>query len=158
MSNEIYGFADLPEGAVLPTLLDALGTLTPLGVFSVPEDHLIGFPSDLRPSVNSFIFMVGDSKESMNAEYVLDYQDYDPNSDIRLPINAAERLSLLAKIFSFLIDDINSSRIAVCLTECNQVDSIKHLNASQMLQVLKEDCSRESPPCIIYVVMPDRRG
>jgi hypothetical protein len=154
MSNEIYGFVDLPEGTDLPTLLNGLGTLTPLGVFPVPEDRLIGFPSDLRPSVNSFIFMVGDSKESMNAEYILDYQDYDPHSDIKLPINAAERLSLLAKIFFFLFADINCSRLAVCLTECNQVDSVKHLNASQILQVLKEDCSRESPPCIIYVVTP----
>jgi hypothetical protein len=152
MSNEIYGFADLPERPDLPTLLNALGGLTPLGVFPVPEDRLIGFPSYLRPSMSSFIFMVGDSKESMNAEYILDYQDYDPHSDIKLPINADERLSLLAKIFSFLFVDINCSRIAVCLTECNQVDSVKHLNVSQMLHVLKEDCSRESPPCIIYVI------
>ena len=70
----------------------------------------------------------------MNAEYILDYQDYDPHSDIKLPINATERLSLLAKIFFFLFADINCSRLAVCLTECNQVDSVKQLNASQMLQ------------------------
>ena len=55
MSNEIYGFADLPEDH-LPTLLNALGTLTPLGVFSVPADRLIGFPSDLRRKRELFDF------------------------------------------------------------------------------------------------------
>ena len=152
MSNEIYGFADLPEYTDLPTLLNTLGDLTPLGVFSVPEDRLIGFPSILHPSFRSFIFMIGDSSDSKNAEYVLDSQDYDPDSAIKLPISADERLSLLTTIFFFLFSDTKCARIAVCLTQGNQIDSVKHLNASQMVQVIKDDCARESPPCILYVI------
>jgi hypothetical protein len=154
MSNEIYGFADLPNRPDLPILLNTLGELTPLGVFTVSENDLVGFPSGLRPNINSLVFVIGDSPESMNAEYILDYQDYDPQSVIRLPINADERLSLLTKILSFLFTDMKCDRIAVCLTECNQIDSVKQLNASQMLQIFKEDCSIESPPCMLYVITP----
>lgn len=156
MSNEIYGFADLPERPDLPIVLKALGELTPLGVFTVSEKALIGFPADLRPNINSIVFVIGDSPESMNAEYLLDNRDYDPRADIQLPINADERLSLLTKILSFLFTDMKCERLVVCLTECNQVDSIKHLNAAQMSQVFKEDCSIESPPCKIYVITPRR--
>ena len=154
MSNEIYGFADFPVGPDLPTLTDRLGNSTPLGVFQVSEDRLIGFPFDLRPTDVSFIFAIGDSKDSMNAEYILDYQDYDPQSDIKLPINADERLLLLAGVLSSLFVDFKCKRIAVCLTESNQIDLIKHLNVSQITDVIKNDCSKESPPCIIYVITP----
>ena len=154
MSNEIYGFADLPLRHDLLIVMNALKELTPLGVFTVSENDLIGFPSELRPNINSLVFAIGDSPESMNAEYILDYQDYDPQSVIRLPINADERLSLLTKILFFLFADMKCERIVICLTESNQVDSVKHLNASQMLQIFKEDCSIESPPCMIYVITP----
>jgi hypothetical protein len=154
MSNEIYGFADLPDRPDLPTVLNALRKLTPLGVFNVSENDLVEFPSELRPNINSFVFVIGDSPESMNAEYILDYQNYDPQSVIRLPINADERLSLLTNILVYLFTDMNCERIAVALTECNQVDSVEHLNASQMLQVFKQDCSTGSPPCMIYVITP----
>jgi hypothetical protein len=115
------------------------------------EKDLVGFPSELRPAVASVIFAIGDSPESKNAEYILDYQNYDPKAKIGLPLNA---LSLMADILSFLFNHLNCQRIVVCLTECNQVDSVKYLNASQMLPTFKLDCSIESPPCVLYVIYP----
>ena len=53
MSNEIYGFADLPDRPDLPVALNALRKLTPLGVFNVSENDLVEFPSELRPNTNS---------------------------------------------------------------------------------------------------------
>ena len=155
MSNEIYGFADFSDRPDMPTLLTTLRNLTPLGVFSVEKDRLIGFPSYSRPSINLFIFMIGDSKESMNAEYVLDYQDYDPHSAIKLPINADERLSLLTTILSAFFKSINCVPIAVCLTENNQIDYVKHVKVSQLSKAIKDDCSVESPPCIFYDITPE---
>jgi hypothetical protein len=154
MSNEIYGFADLPILPDLPMLLNTLRDLTPLGIFSVSETNLVGFPLNLRPSNNSLVFVVGDSPESMNAEYILDYQDYDPKANIGLPVSADERLSLFTTILSFLFTEIRCKRIVMCLTECNQIYSVKYLNASEMSKIFNEDCSRESPPCVIYVVTP----
>lgn len=31
------------------------------------------------------VFVIGDSAGSLNGEYLLDYQDYDPNSSVKLP-------------------------------------------------------------------------
>ena len=108
MSNEIYGFGefiDVPDSLIL---LKALGSLTPLGVFSASKDCLFEFPIDLRPSSGAFVFIIGDSGDSMDAEHLLDNRDYDPRSAIELPINANERLSLLVRALSFYLIIFNA--------------------------------------------------
>ena len=116
ISNEIYGFADFLNQPDFPAILHSLRDLTPFGVFSVPERDLIGFPPDLHSTANSFVFVIGDSPKSMNAEYTLDYQDFDPQAHVGLPINADERLELLTTLLTFLFDAWHCIRIAVCLT------------------------------------------
>ena len=152
MSNEIYGFVDFPNRLELPDLLQILGASTPLGVFSVPESHLIGFPSNLRPHADSLVFVIGDSKSSMNAEYLLDYHDYDPESTIGLPIDSDERFALLVSLLRYFFDVFDCTRLAVCLTDSNQVDSVKHIKFPDSLDTIKNDCVKESPPCLIYLI------
>lgn len=154
MSNEIYGFADLPECTERTSILDRLLEITPLGVFATTVDKLVGFPLELRPNQNSLVFVIGDSPNSRNAEYLLDYQNYDSQASLTLPHNASERLSLLTRILMVLFKEMKCQRIVVGLTVCNQLDSVKHLKASQMSQVFNDDCLIESPPCIIYVMAP----
>ena len=95
MSYEIYGFADLPKRthAVLRFGCDWKFNSTRIVLGRCGSPNWISFRSStwrglVRVHGRRF-------KEIMNAEYILDYQDYDPHSDINLPINAAERLSLL---------------------------------------------------------------
>ena len=59
--------------------------------------------------------------------YVLDHQDYDPESVIRLPVLADERISLLTNILCFLFAESKCSRIVIGLTECNQFDSVVYV-------------------------------
>ncbi len=99
MSNEIYGFADFPNHPNLSTILARLSHLTTLGSSRCLKIASLDSRQIFDPRTNSLVFVVGDSPESMNAEYLLDYQDYDPQSPIRLPINADERLTLLTTLF-----------------------------------------------------------
>lgn len=152
MSYEVYGFADFSVRPDPSTLLKTLRSLTPLGIFLASENCLIGFPPDLRPTIDSFIFIIGDSPDSMNSQYLLDYQDYDPQSTLDLPIGADERLSLLPALVAVFFDKLDALRLALCLTDCNEVDSIKVINRLDVTSTLKANCSVQSPPCIIYVI------
>jgi len=127
--------------------------MTPFGVFSIPEDGLIGFPPELQPNSNSFIFIIGDTRESMNAEYLLDSLDYDPRTSINLPPLAEDRVALLISLIFRLFDNQSCSRVLICLTVTNQIDQVKHTNLSDFAELIKNDCSIESPPCILYEIL-----
>jgi hypothetical protein len=152
MSKEIYGFAEFAGPMAYSTIASALAASTPLGLFSVPDFRLHGFPSELWPAADAFVFVVGDSPKSMNSEYLLDNRDYDPQALIELPIKAEERLSVLVQLLSSFFTEHRCTRLAVCLTVCNEVDDVKYLVSSRIADVLREDCARECPPCNIYVI------
>lgn len=152
MSNEIYGFADFPSVVNPRDVLEALRSETVLGLFPTTPSRLIGFPEDLAPSVNSLIFLIGDSPESTNAEYLLDNQDYDPSAPIGVPHSAQERLGLLIDMLEILFAQHGCERVALCLTTCNQVDSVVPISRQQFPARLRRDGESDSPPCLIYVI------
>lgn len=157
MTNEIYGFADFAAELVQRDLRQSLGENTPLGVFLATKDQLHGFPPELSPGNQSFLFAIGDSSEWPFAEYLLDYQDYDSAADIGLPISASDRLALLVTLLTRMFDDFAAIRVVVCLTQCSQIEGIKHICLNELSQTLHEDCEVSSPPCLLYAIRREPR-
>lgn len=157
VTNFIYGFADFATELDETDLRQSLGENTPLGVFSERKDQLHGFPPELSPSDQAFLFAIGDSTRWPVATYLLDYQDYDPAADIGLPISAYARLALLVTLLTRMFDDFGAIRVVVLLTLCSEVDEIKHISVKELSQTFHADCEIESPPCLLYVIHRERR-
>jgi hypothetical protein len=152
MTYSIYGFADVTGAQSHSEALSKWKSSTRLGIFAIVVEDLHGFPLDLRPASSSIIFEIGDSSSSNVAEYLLCPEDFSPETRLPIPHKAADRLSELFALLRFAFTELNCTRMAVGLTDCNQIDEVTSAGIDDFEDVVRRDCEAESPPCRIYVI------
>ncbi|PIT52081.1 hypothetical protein BHC44_07480 [Snodgrassella alvi] len=155
MSNDVYGYL-LPDlnKDYAGQLKNYIGTNS-LKIQKIEKNKLFNYPAYLIPNKYAFIFDIADGSNSVNATYLIDYNEYDPDTaDIGFPANPKERLDILIDTLINMIKITNASKMVVSITECNQIETIKKINFSEMREVIHTDFEEyQGPPDTLYEII-----
>lgn len=157
MSNEVYGYFEVPEVTDKAAYLRDLQEKIALGITQIPFSELYNFPEEILPENQDqcVAFIVGDRPGKTNTTYLTDNLDYAPGADIGLPLNGRERLGLLINLFLFLIHESSPSRFVVAITDSSQIEEIKRPNLRDFGRVIYDDFEKNGTPDCIYDVVFD---
>ncbi len=152
MSNDVYGYTDFSVTEEVEHRLNAYIHSCSINVRRISSYELYSFPKELIPSNNAFIFDIADGVNSLNATYLTDYNEYDPEfSGIGFPSGAKERLKILLDTLTDIIRITNSKRMVVAMTECNQIETVKKVNFSDFYDEVYKDFEKyQAPPDTLY--------
>jgi hypothetical protein len=117
-----------------------------------PVDTLHNFPLDLIPEDGSAVcFSIYDGPGRRGAQYLLDDVDFAPDADIGLPTQAVQRLKLLTCLLNHLLAIPGVRRLAIALTDFDEIERVTVVSAGELERTIAEDCSNYSPPNVLYV-------
>jgi hypothetical protein len=121
-------------------------------VLEEPVATLHNFPPDLIPEDGSAVcFSIYDGPGRRGADYLLSDLDFAPEADIGLPTQAVQRLKLLTGLLSRLLAIPGVRRLAVALTDFDEIERVTVVSAQELARTIAEDCSSYSPPNVLYV-------
>ena len=153
MSNEVYGFADFNDPTACPSdRVAILKRSTSLGIEEIAPNELYNFPSMYQPASNSMVFMVTDRAGSRNATYLIDFENYSPNANIGLPVDARERLELLIAVIESLFTACTAGRVCIAVTDSSQIEECKTATPESIRSLLRADFEQLAPPCCLYII------
>ena len=84
-------------------------------------------------------------------EYLLDGRDYAPGSQIGLPTQAADRRGLLNSLLAAILVMPDVIRLAIALTDCNEIEGVVVVKPSELAPRVTADCAKCSPPNGLYL-------
>jgi hypothetical protein len=155
MSNDVYGYL-LPDlNKDFADQLERYIEANSLNIQKIGKHDLFNYPLDLIPNKCAFVFDIADGPNSINATYLIDYNEYDPDTaDIGFPANPKERLNILIDTLIDMIKITNASKMVASMTECNQIEIIKRINFSEMRDVIHADFEEyQGPPDTLYEII-----
>lgn len=156
MSNNVYGYLQPDDETSLDcrSLEDYIAHNS-LNIRVIKKDELINYPVEYYPEDEFFIFDIADNKNSVNATYLIDYSEYDPESaDIDFPSNPKERLNILLDVFFEMITISNAKKMVVSLNECEQIETVKKIQLSDLYEVIHADFEKyQAPPDTLYEII-----
>lgn len=154
MSNDVCGFI---EPVLSQDKLEKLSEFIKncqLGIHKISTKELYNYPDRLIPADNIFSFLIGDVPNYPNATYLIDYDEYAPDTDIGFPADPKERLNILINTLVDMIKITNASKMVVSMTECNQIETIKKIKFSEMREVIHADFEAyQAPPDTLYEII-----
>ncbi|WP_294613815.1 hypothetical protein [uncultured Gilliamella sp.] len=154
MSNDICGYIEpiLTEDKIIK--LSEFIEHSQLGITKIAINELYNYPTNLIPNDNVFAFLIGDVPGYPNATYLIDYSEYAPDTDIGFPADPKQRLDILVNTLIDMIKITNASKMVVSMTECNQIETIKRINFSQMREIIHADFEAyQAPPDTLYEII-----
>ena len=94
MSNEVYGYIEIPVLSDVAKCFDKLERDTGFGIKQISISSLYNFPQAilLCGRVESSAFIIGDQPGKTNTSYLTDYMNYAPGSEIGFLENGKECL------------------------------------------------------------------
>lgn len=112
MSNNVYGYLQPDDETSLDfRSLENYIAHNSLNLRVINKDELINYPVEYYPEDECFIFDIADNKSAVNATYLIDYSEYDPESaDIDFPSDPKERLNILLDAFFEMITISNAKK------------------------------------------------
>lgn len=154
MSNDVYGYLVPSLGDSEMAALKVYISKSSLNIQLIKSDELFGYPPDFVPTGDLFIFDIADGPNSTNATYLIDYDEYDPEtSDIGFPPGAKDRLNILLDTLADMVRITNAQKMVVALTECNQIETIKKIKLSELYDVIHADFEEyQAPPDTLYEI------
>ncbi|WPU24799.1 hypothetical protein RI049_08690 [Cedecea neteri] len=154
MSNDICGYVFPSVVHETKINLEEYMSSREVGISKITEEQLYSFPVEFIPSDDVFIFIIGDRPGYPNATYLIDYDEYDPEtSDIGFPPGAKARLEILLDTLADMYRITNAEKMIVALTECNQIEIITKLKLSELYNVIHTDFEAYlSPPDTLYEI------
>ena len=154
MSNDVYGYI-LPDINIDYKLkLDDYIKVCSINIRKIEKRELFNYPINLIPNMEAFIFDISDGPNSINATYLIDYDQYAPDTDIGFPADPKERLDILINTLVDMIKITNASKMVVSMTECNQIETIKKISFSEMREVIHADFEAyQAPPDTLYEII-----
>lgn len=156
MSNDVRGYIELLDRENLILSISTIKQKHDVGIGSITIDELYNFPESTLPPSNerNFIFVIGDDDTYYNASYLIDYLNYAPEADIGFPADPKERLDILINTLIDMIKLTNATKMVVAMTECNQIETIKKINFSEMREVIHADFDAyQAPPDTLYEII-----
>lgn len=154
MSNDVYGYLSPSLGSGEMIALRQYISESSVNIQLITAAELYGYPSNFAPTDDLFIFDIADGPNSINATYLIDYDEYDPEtSDIGFPPGAKDRLNILLDTLVDMIKITNAQKMIVALTECNQIETIKRIKCSEIYDVIHADFEEyQAPPDTLYEI------
>ncbi|HHE6471086.1 TPA: hypothetical protein ACPFI9_003757 [Providencia rettgeri] len=156
MSNNVYGYLQPEIGTTIDfNLLEKYMADTPLNIRVITKMELFNYPDEYLPEDGCFIFDIADGKNSINATYLIDYLEYDPETaDIGFPSDPKERLNILLDTLSEMIKISNAKKMVVSLNECEQIETIKKIRVFELYDVIHADFEEyQAPPDTLYEII-----
>ncbi|ENG4187405.1 hypothetical protein ABN306_21665 [Providencia huaxiensis] len=156
MSNNVYGYLQPEIGTTIDfNLLEKYMADTPLNIRVITKMELFNYPAEYLPEDGCFIFDIADGKNSINATYLIDYLEYDPETaDIGFPPDPKERLNILLDTLSEMIKISNAKKMVVSLNECEQIETIKKIRVFELYDVIHADFEEyQAPPDTLYEII-----
>jgi hypothetical protein len=121
-------------------------------VLEEPVDTLHNFPPDLMPRDGSAVcFSIYDGPGRRGADCLLSDLDFAPEADIGLPTQAVQRLKLLTCLLNHLLAIPGVRRLAIALTDFDEIERVTVVGAAELERTIVEDCASYSPPNVLYV-------
>lgn len=156
MSNNVYGYLQPNNETSLDCRsLEKYIAHNSLNIRVISKDELINYPMEYYPEDECFIFDIADNKNAVNATYLIDYSEYDPESaDIGFPSEPKERLNILLDVFFEMIKISKAKKMIVSLNECEQIETIKKIQLSDLYEVIHADFEKyQAPPDTLYEII-----
>lgn len=154
MSNDVYGYIEPIPGRVETALLNEYISDCSVRIQTITEKGLFNFPREMMPASDVFLFDIADGPNSINATYLIDYYEYDPEtSDIGFPPGARDRLNILLDTLNDMFRITNAQRMVVVIAECNQIETIRKIKISDLYNVIHADFEGyQAPPDTLYEI------
>jgi hypothetical protein len=154
MSNDVCGYIFPSLSREKEEILEEYISSKEIGISEITAEQLYNFPTEFIPSEDFFAFLIGDRPGYPNATYLIDYDEYDPEtSDIGFPPGAKVRLNILLDTLVDMFRITNAQKMVVALTECNQIDTIKRIKLSELYDVIHADFEEyQAPPDTLYEI------
>lgn len=154
MSNDVCGYIFSSLIRERKEILEEYISSREIGISKITGEQLHNFPTEFVPSDDVFIFLIGDRPGYPNATYLIDYDEYDPEtSDIGFPPGAKDRLNILLDTLADMFRITNAQKMVVALTECNQIETIKKIKISELYDVIHADFEEyQAPPDTLYEI------
>ncbi|MEQ4925512.1 hypothetical protein [Proteus hauseri] len=156
MSNNVYGYLQPEIGTTINfKALKKYMEDNYLNINEITKMELFNYPDEYLPGDECFIFDIADGKNSINATYLIDYLEYDPETaDIGFPPDPKERLNILLDTLSEMINISNAKKMVVSLNECEQIETIKKIKLSELYEVIHADFEEyQAPPDTLYEIV-----
>ena len=152
MSNDVYGYAEFSATEEVEHRLNAYIHSCSINIRRVLVCELYNYPKELIPNNNVFMFDIADGANSLNATYLIDYNEYDPeSSDIGFPPGAKERLKILLDTLTDIIRITDSKRMVVAMTAFNQIETVKKVTFADFYDEVYKDFEKyQAPPDTLY--------
>lgn len=90
------------------------------------------------------------------ASYLIDFENYAPDSNIGLPVDGRERVQLLTSLLGEVAAFAGVKALNVAITDCEEIESVITLEASSLASRLIADMEEYAPPNILYVLQTAR--
>lgn len=154
MSNDVCGYISPSLSREREEILEEYISSKEIGISEITAEQLYNFPTEFTPSEDFFVFLIGDRSGYPNATYLIDYDEYDPEtSGIGFPPGAKVRLNILLDTLVDMFRITNAQKMVVALTECNQIDTIKRIKLSELYDVIHADFEEyQAPPDTLYEI------
>ena len=154
MSNDVYGYILPDPNTDYKLTLERYLQTCSLNIRQIEQSELFDYPTYLIPHTESFIFDISDGPNSINATYLIDYDQYAPDTDIGFPADPKARLDILINTLIDMIKITNTSKMVVSMTECNQIETIRRIKFSDMRKVIHADFKAyQGPPNTLYEII-----
>ncbi|NKG31771.1 hypothetical protein FVB43_17220 [Erwinia rhapontici] len=154
MSNDVCGYLEPALGFnEMVSLMEYIEN-SQLNIRPIKAGELFNYPSEFFPKDAFFLFDIADCHGAINATYLIDYDQYDPDSsDIGFPGDPKERLNILLDTLVDMIKLTNAEKMVVAMTECNQIETIKKITLSELYDVIHADFEKyQAPPDTLYEI------
>lgn len=154
MSNDVYGYMLPDESIDYKLKLEEYVKACSINIRIIEKRELFNYPTNLMPHTGAVIFDISDGFNSLNATYLIDYDEYAPDTDIGFPADPKDRLAILINTLIDMIKITNASKMVVSMTECNHIEKIKKIKFSEMREVIHADFEAyQAPPDTLYEII-----
>lgn len=155
MSNNVYGYLQPEIESKNFNLLKKYIVSNSLNIRMITKGELFNYPDEYLPEDGCFIFDIADGDNSINATYLIDYLEYDPETaDIGFPSGPKERLNILLDTIVEMIKISHAKKMVVALNECEQIETIKKIQLSKLYEVIHADFEEfQGPPNTLYEII-----
>ncbi|AUI88082.1 hypothetical protein BS333_17070 [Vibrio azureus] len=158
MSKTIIGYINSQKKNELISLENDIQRETAFGFKFKNGLNLYNYPQIVLLRDDIVQFVISDSRELNTATILLNEYDYDPEDESesdfqkRFPSLLKDRIFEITKIIKFLLNVDSVRELGFSLSDCDEVEQVKHSSIESFESLVVADCIKDCPPNTLYVI------
>ncbi|OCG19529.1 hypothetical protein A9G11_09915 [Gilliamella sp. wkB108] len=156
MNNYILGYLSGINYNNSKSILKKIAIKYGIGLKEILPEQLFQFTDRYLPNKNdnNFIFSMSDCPDCEEADYLIDYLNYDPEMQSKFPPLGIDRLQILISILKDMIIQTKCSKLVISLTDSGYIYSYKVIKFDELSKTLLSDFElNQGAPDTLYEII-----